>query len=140
MFKEKILQNTILVGVCICYILSCLLPAFSTKGSVWPGYGCLISGWIYIAGEIWLFLVWLSNMILFFSVLRNRKNGKKTLWASAFAFLMSVSFRFRTTIILDIDCVIEDFKIGYYLWCLSMAGMFVYNLLLYVQKKREEGT
>ena len=103
----------------IIYLSSCFLPCYSTEHEKVKGYVCLLGGWYFFIVDIWLFLIWCSNILFFCSILAAIKYSPKCVWFSLISVVSSISMLFHRYIVYDIIVPILSFHIGYYLWCAS---------------------
>ena len=116
---RKLIFKFLYIICMMMYLASCFLPCFSTEHEEVKGYYCLSGGWCYLFVDIWLFLIWLSNIFFFCSLFASIKYNPKCVWLSLISVVFSISMLFHRYIVYDIIVPILSFHIGYYLWCAS---------------------
>ena len=113
-----------LITICIAlYIASCFLPCYSTKNECTRGYFCLLAGWSNIIADLWLFLIWCSNIAYITIIVKILRNNDVQIIIPAISFLLSTSMLFHKYITYDIVVPITKFHIGYYFWVTSYLSL-----------------
>lgn len=123
---------TKLVGIStIIYVLSCFLPAMTTRNEVLFGLGCLVGGGMSIlAGDLVQLAIWSANIFYIFGVLSYWKVVKlKSSIFSIIALALGLCMLAHPYVTYDTRVDIKHFDIGYYLWILSFLILFISNLL-----------
>jgi hypothetical protein len=145
MKKKEIVKHhklicEILFMICLMiYMVSCFLPCYSTEHETANGYYCLLGGWFCLFVDLWLFLIWSSNILFFCSFVAAIKYNKICIWLSLISVVLSISMLFHRYIIYDIIVPIKYFHIGYYLWCASYMLLFIICIFRMIEKS-DRGT
>ena len=128
----KVIYRVLICASVICYIAACFLPVYRNDEP--RGAFMLLFGGLAFIADIPAYLVWWANPLFFFSIgFLCSKIGSPNIpiILSFLAFILGVGFMFMDTIADNEAGASVDrgpLKIGYYVWLLSLALMFIASL------------
>lgn len=101
------------------YIASCFMPCLLTTSEKIYGFMCLLAGGISIISDIWLFLIWYSNILYFYIVISLCKDKNVQIILPVLLSIAAVSMLFHNYLEYDIQVSIVKYLAGYYMWGVS---------------------
>lgn len=128
------IHKIILICSILIYIVSCFMPCLLTRTEKIYGFLCLFVGEISIITDIWLFLIWCSNMIYFYVVIRYFRNKEVHFFLPTISLIMAISMLFHNYIDYDIRVPIIRYLLGYYLWIASYVLVLIIYILRFMGK------
>lgn len=123
------IQKILSIGSLISYILACCTPCITTDHETISGLECLLMGWLSILSDVWLFLIWSSNIFYLVTIRRLIAKKQTHLGISVIPVIMAISLFYHDFINYDIKISIVQHNIGYYLWIISYILLLIRNVL-----------
>jgi len=119
-----------IMGSIVLFVASLFFPAFyvHTPDSPWQSYLLLLTGWL---GVMDAHFSWFANPFYLLAIIFSALKRKVSMYFEAIALLLALSFLLHRTVMVDEGGHSGDvvrYGLGYYLWVLAMAVLFIEDL------------